>query len=129
PTYARRRRIDRRGNEMPYIEGRVVHDADAHIMEEPTWILDHADPNVREQLAPSLDLGLAPGEAEGIAKALAKHDEPAFRAKDAEEIMLRKNFLATGGTRAADRPLALDLLGVASQLVFNTFNNGRLNRL
>ena len=41
----------------------------------------------------------------------------------------RKNFKATGGTIAADRPLALDLLGVASQLVFNTFNNGHLLRL
>ncbi len=29
---------------MPYIEGRVVHDADAHIMEEPTWLGEHADP-------------------------------------------------------------------------------------
>ncbi len=43
--------------------------------------------------------------------------------------MQRKNFIATGGTIAADRPLALDLLGVASQLVFNTFNNGHLLRL
>ncbi len=114
---------------MPYIEGRVVHDADAHIMEVPTWLVDHADPDVREKLRPNVELGLAPGEAEGIAKALAKHDDPAFRAKDAEEIMLRKNFLATGGTRAEDRSLALDLLGVASQLVFNTFNNGHLLRL
>ncbi|MFL6205761.1 MAG: amidohydrolase family protein [Acidimicrobiales bacterium] len=114
---------------MPYIEGRVVHDADAHIMEVPTWLVDHADPDVREKLRPNVELGLGPGEAEGIAKALAKHDDPAFRAKDAEEIMRRKNFLATGGTRAEDRGLALDLLGVSSQLVFNTFNNGHLLRL
>jgi uncharacterized protein len=114
---------------MPYIEGRVVHDADAHIMEVPTWLVDHADPDVREKLRPNVELGLGPGEAEGIAKALAKHDDPEFRAKDAEEIMRRKNFLATGGTRAEDRALALDLLGVASQLVFNTFNNGHLLRL
>jgi uncharacterized protein len=108
---------------MPYIEGRVVHDADAHIMEEPTWLVDHADPDVREKLRPNVELGLAPGEAESIAKALAKHQDPEFRARDADEIMQRKNFIATGGTIAADRPLALDLLGVASQLVFNTFNN------
>ena len=37
---------------MPYIEGRVVHDADAHIMEEPTWLIDHADPDVRERCDP-----------------------------------------------------------------------------
>ena len=114
---------------MPYIEGRVVHDADAHIMEEPTWLLDHADPGVREQLRPNVELGLAPGEAEAIAQMKARHADPEFRARDAEEIMARKNFKATGSTIAADRPLALDLLGVASQLVFNTFNNGHLLRL
>ena len=40
--------------------------------------------------------------------------------------MLRKNFAATGAFVADDRPRALDLLGFASQLVFNTFHNGRL---
>ena len=30
---------------MPYNStGRVVHDADAHIMETPSWLRDHADP-------------------------------------------------------------------------------------
>ena len=28
---------------MPYAEGRVVHDADAHLMETPTWLRDHAE--------------------------------------------------------------------------------------
>ena len=46
---------------MPYIEGRVVHDADAHIMEVPTWLVDHADPDVREKLRPNVELGLGPG--------------------------------------------------------------------
>ena len=41
--------------------------------------------------------------------------------------MLRKNFAATGSFIADDRPRALDLLGFASQLVFNTFHNGRLH--
>ncbi len=27
---------------MPYVEGRIVHDADAHIMETPNWLRDHA---------------------------------------------------------------------------------------
>ena len=40
--------------------------------------------------------------------------------------MLRKNFAATGSFLAEDRARALDLLGFASQLVFNTFHNTRL---
>jgi predicted TIM-barrel fold metal-dependent hydrolase len=40
--------------------------------------------------------------------------------------MNRKNFAATGGFIADDRPRALDLLGFSSQLVFNTFHNRRL---
>ena len=111
---------------MPYIEGRVVHDADAHIMEVPTWLVEHADPGVRDKLAPNVELGLSPGEAEAIDQMLRRQADPEFRARDEAEIMMRKNFKATGGTIAADRPLALDLIGVASQLVFNTFNNGNL---
>ena len=33
---------------MAYIEGRLVHDADAHIMETATWLRDFADPEFRE---------------------------------------------------------------------------------
>ena len=35
---------------MPYSEGRVVHDADAHIMETPTWLRDHAEAAFRDRL-------------------------------------------------------------------------------
>ena len=41
--------------------------------------------------------------------------------------MTRKNFAATGSFIAEDRPRALDLLGFSSQLIFNTFHNGRLH--
>ena len=41
---------------MPYNQlGRIVHDADAHIMEPPTWLRDHADPSIRDRV-PTLDL-------------------------------------------------------------------------
>ena len=36
---------------MPYASGRTIHDADAHIMETPTWLRDHADPSVRDRIA------------------------------------------------------------------------------
>ena len=35
---------------MPYNEGRLIHDADAHLMETPTWLRDHADPAVRDRI-------------------------------------------------------------------------------
>jgi predicted TIM-barrel fold metal-dependent hydrolase len=111
---------------MAYIEGRVVHDADAHIMEEPSWLADHADPDVRERLAPWGSGGLAPGEADLLEHYRQRHAEPDFLDRAAEEIMAWKNFKALGSFVAADRPRALDLIGVASQLVFNTFHNGRL---
>ena len=37
---------------MPYVTGRVVHDADAHIMETPSWLRDHADPGIRDRIKP-----------------------------------------------------------------------------
>jgi predicted TIM-barrel fold metal-dependent hydrolase len=111
---------------MPYVEDRTVHDADAHVMEDPEWLHRYADPDVRERLP--LRRFTSP-EDHLIVQAERKHADPEFRAKDAEEIMNRKNWLATGSFIREDRPLALDLLGFASQLIFNTFHNGFLNEV
>ena len=35
---------------MAYAEGRVIHDADAHLMETPTWLRDHAEARFRDRL-------------------------------------------------------------------------------
>src|SRR5262245_50117322 len=114
---------------MPYVEGRTVHDADAHIMEEPAWLMDYADSALRERMAPMYDVRVAPGELDMLEKFREQHRDPEFRSHDAEEIMNRKNWKATGSFIKEDRPLALDLLGFQSQLIFNTFHNGHLNRL
>lgn len=37
---------------MPYNDTRVIHDADAHIMETPTWLGDYADPEIRSRIEP-----------------------------------------------------------------------------
>jgi predicted TIM-barrel fold metal-dependent hydrolase len=122
---------------MPYIENRLVHDADAHIMETPNWLIDHADPSIRDRIS-------LPGYANELrqtgdnesqladvdsafAKITARHASDEYRADDEAEIMNRKNFAATGSFIAADRPRAIDLIGVSSQLVFNTFHNRRLH--
>jgi uncharacterized protein len=114
---------------MSYLGDRVAHDADAHIMEPPDWLRTHAEPAWRERMPLVFtEAALQPGE--GTAGEMdtyrARHADPAYRADDAGQIMLRKNFFATGSFLAHDRPLAVDLIGVASQLVFNTFTNGLL---
>jgi predicted TIM-barrel fold metal-dependent hydrolase len=126
---------------MPYSEGRVVHDADAHIMETPTWLQDHAEAAFRDRL-PVLrypsgnelrqtgDPAVQQRDLEAAFDRLReKHASAAYRADEEAEIMARKNFAATGSFIAADRSRALDLLWFSSQLVFNTFHNGRLRDL
>jgi predicted TIM-barrel fold metal-dependent hydrolase len=110
---------------MPYAHRRI-HDADAHVMETPLWLHPHADPALRERLAPIFVATVKPGEDALIDRFRALHADPGYRAEDAEKIMLRKNWAATGSFLPEDRPRALDLLGFESQLVFNTFLNGRL---
>ena len=118
--------------------GLVVHDADAHIMEPPNWLRDHADPGIRDRIAPLRYPGgnelRQTGDPDHQLRDLDaafdrlrdRHASAEYRAAEATEIMNRKNFAATGSFVAEDRPRALDLLGFASQLVFNTFHNRRL---
>jgi uncharacterized protein len=123
---------------MAYISDRVVHDADAHIMEPPNWLRDHADPDIRDRIErPGYANELAQtgdgdhgGDQERIDSAFerltARHRTEEFLADEDVEVMNRKNFAATGSFLAEDRPRVLDFIGVQSQLLFNTFHNSRL---
>ena len=115
---------------MPYNEGRIVHDADAHIMETPEWLRDHADAKLRDKITPLHYPGgnelRQTGESTSFDQLTARHRSTEYTADEAAQIMNRKNFAATGSFLADDRPRALDLLGFSSQLVFNTFHNRRL---
>ncbi len=126
---------------MPYAEGRIRHDADAHIMETPSWLRDHAEARFRPRLPllryPSGNELRQTGSPEDQQRDLVasfdrlrqQHGSEEYRAVEGAEIMMRKNFAATGGFIAEDRPRALDLLGFSSQLIFNTFHNRRLHDL
>ena len=118
--------------------GLVVHDADAHVMETPGWLRDHAEAALRDRIdalayqgGNELRQTGDPVEQQqdlsaSFDRLRARHQSHEYRAAEVEEIMLRKNFAATGSFIAQDRPRALDLLGFASQLMFNTFHNSRL---
>jgi predicted TIM-barrel fold metal-dependent hydrolase len=101
---------------MAYVEGRLVYDADSHIHEPPGYAEGYADPSMRAELGERLATYQRPSADEAI----AKQRDPEFRAKDAEEILLRKNSLAVGAVIREDRSQALDLLGFGAQLVFTT---------
>ncbi|MEP7045609.1 MAG: amidohydrolase family protein [Ilumatobacteraceae bacterium] len=118
--------------------GLIVHDADAHVMETPNWLRDHADASVRDRIEA---LGYTGGNElrqtgdpqeqlgdvdEAFERLVARHRSAEYLDTEAAEIMNRKNFAATGAFIAEDRGRALDLLGFASQLIFNTFHNTRL---
>jgi uncharacterized protein len=126
---------------VPYSEGRIVHDADAHIMETPMWLRDHAEAKFRDRL-PVLEYTSgnelrqtgSPEEQQrdllaSFERLRERHGTDEYRADEEAEIMQRKNFAATGGFIAEDRARALDLLGFDSQLIFNTFHNRRLRDL
>jgi predicted TIM-barrel fold metal-dependent hydrolase len=105
---------------MAYANGRLIHDADSHLME----LADCLDPWFERSLLPRFHA--LPAYRERIGKprpgqSAQAHAEPAFRAGVEANLLLRKNYEAHGAFLPADRPQALDLLGFASQLVFTTF--------
>ena len=102
---------------MGYAGERRIHDADSHVMETPGWLSSYADPDIRDRLT-EMDLnGTAPGEHEHIERTRTDHQDPAYRREDESQLMLRKNWSATGSFVAEDRPAALDLLGDRKSVV------------
>ncbi|MEZ5998537.1 MAG: amidohydrolase family protein [Hyphomonas sp.] len=106
---------------MSYANGRLIHDADSHLMEP----VDCLDPYFEKRLLarfrsiPFMEK-LRTEWDDPINARLAQHENAAFRAEAGENILLRKNYEAHGAWMRDDRPEALDLLGFASQLVFTT---------
>src|SRR3981189_515472 len=106
---------------MPYASGRVIHDADAHIMEVPGFLEEHLEARYRAQVT---DTVLFPDDrGRGLHRLRPEaHKAGADNTVDFDEsqIMLRKNWDALGSYARQDRPHSIDLLGFASQLMFTT---------
>src|SRR5689334_20787675 len=107
---------------MAYAQGRVICDADSHIMESLDWLPSYADPGIRDRLiSMRLEAG-GSGAAKAIERALERQKDPAATAAIAENVVSGpKGWAAYGAMDPDERRRALDDLGFARQLVFTTF--------
>ena len=110
---------------MPYISDRIVHDADSHVMEIPNWLDEFGSKRVVEAFHKRFGK-----RSKNWAQELqAQHQSKEFRDKNEDEVMARKNHDALGAFRKEDRSLAVNHIGLSSQLVFPTSTNVWLETL
>ncbi len=93
---------------MPYAQGRLIHDADSHVMESADWLVPFAEDDMKERLLRRV----APSTRPPVVAPKEKVIEGLIAGP--------KGRLAYGAYDAAERTRALDELGFASQLVFPT---------
>jgi predicted TIM-barrel fold metal-dependent hydrolase len=105
---------------MTYAEGRVIHDADSHVMETREWLDPFMDEDLKTKLRPLY--GRTPGRIDKILdEAKARKSDKAADAKAFENpIAGPKGWIAAGAFDPAERSRVLDLFGFSSQLVFGT---------
>ncbi len=106
---------------MPYASGRVIHDADAHVMEVPGFLTEHLEAKYRDIVTDNVIFPEDRGRGLHKLRAEARRAEADNTASfDETQIMLAKNWDALGSYIPADRPRSVDLLGFSSQLMFTT---------
>ena len=114
---------------MAYVEDRIIHDADAHVMETPEWIEGFASKRVLDYALDHFDIGNVQATLDEIERSRALHADAGYRSTDEADVMLRKNWRATGAFIPEDRVKALDYMGFASQLVYPTVYNTMIEEL
>jgi predicted TIM-barrel fold metal-dependent hydrolase len=107
---------------MSYAAGRVINDADSHIMESLDWLSSHADPAIRDRLGSMrLEAG-GSGAEKAILRALERQKDAVATAEIATGVVAGpKGWAAYGAIDPGERTKALDDLGFKRQLVFTTF--------
>ena len=104
---------------MPYATGRVIHDADSHVMEPADWLAPYLeDAALKDRL--SLRKTAERIEVQVSAARARKGDAGAEAAAAENLIAGAKGWLAYGAFDPAERTRALDELGFSRQLVFPT---------
>ena len=98
---------------MPYINDRIVHDADSHTMELPDWYDEFGTERVKEVFKKRFAKSQV-GAIESFEALPTLHKKKEYRELNEKELMLRKNYQALGAFDSKDRSEAVDLLGVAT---------------
>lgn len=105
---------------MPYASGRVIHDADAHIMELPGFLEAHLEAKYRSRVGDDVLFPRREGFHSHLGDRHRQGSGGSAQTFDEANIMLAKNWDALGSYAPQDRPRSIDLLGFASQLMFTT---------
>jgi predicted TIM-barrel fold metal-dependent hydrolase len=105
---------------MTYADGRVIYDADSHVMETREWLDPYMDDDLKGKLRPLY--GRKPGRIDKILEqAKARKGDPAAEAKAFENpIAGPKGWIAAGAFDPEERTRVLDQFGFSGQLVFGT---------
>lgn len=128
--------------EKSYTGSRFIYDADAHLVESPYFLKDHAEPALRDRMPLCWTSESA---ADNVANAgvvadktstektwqevKSVHQSKEFKSKRLENVLLDKQLGALGSFDSADRAAAMDQMGFQRQVVFNTFANEVLQKL
>lgn len=107
---------------VTYSNGRVIYDADSHIMEPADWLVPHAEAALRERLATKNQPERIAAQLES---AVARQGVAAARDAAAKDLISGpKGWIAYGAFDPKERGEALDQLGFQRQLVFATSSLG-----
>ena len=111
---------------MTYADGRVMLDADSHVMELPDFLSAHADPGMRDRI-PAVNFA----SGGNLSKRLASYSSSRRHEPEVvdEQIGLgdqlltgAKGYEALGAFDTTERSQALDQLGFERQFVFASFS-------
>ncbi len=119
---------------MSHREGRVIHDADSHIIESRGWLESYASEYVKANLDNGVfDLNMK--ALDPIMAAADKRlagDDPELTAALKADIFAhpgkRNMWSAYGAIEKHERSDALDIMGVSSQLIFPSVGAARFSR-
>lgn len=103
---------------MSYANGRIIHDADSHVMEPADWLAPYAEATLAGRLAPR---ATPERIATQVAAARSRKGDAAARSAATENLIAGpKGWIAYGAFDPDERREALDQLGFSRQLVFAT---------